>query len=99
MLVACLQIRRLSGKSRRRALEVPACALPLLGLGAASSEAKPLRNSEHRRPSAAAGAPADASARSARPRLRSAGLAGVEGFEPTTLGFGDRCSNQTELHS
>src|SRR3954470_6608570 len=27
------------------------------------------------------------------------GLAGVEGFEPTILGFGDRCSNRTELHS
>ena len=26
-------------------------------------------------------------------------MAGVEGFEPTTLGFGDRCSNRTELHS
>ena len=23
----------------------------------------------------------------------------MEGFEPTALGFGDRCSNQTELHS
>jgi hypothetical protein len=24
-------------------------------------------------------------------------MAGQEGFEPPTLGFGDRCSNQTEL--
>jgi hypothetical protein len=26
-------------------------------------------------------------------------LAGVEGLEPPTPGFGDRCSNQIELHS
>ncbi len=26
-------------------------------------------------------------------------LAGAAGFEPATLGFGDRCSNQTELRS
>jgi hypothetical protein len=38
----------------------------------------------------------DRGAASPRPSLR---LAGVEGFEPTTLGFGDRCSNRTELHS
>ena len=39
--------------------------------------------------------------RSMRRRLRArrTKVAGVEGFEPTTLGFGDRCSNQTELHS
>ena len=27
------------------------------------------------------------------------GLAGAAGFEPATLGFGDRCSDQTELRS
>ena len=26
-------------------------------------------------------------------------VAGAEGFEPTTDGFGDRCSGQTELRS
>jgi hypothetical protein len=26
-------------------------------------------------------------------------LAGEEGLEPPTPGFGDRCSNQIELHS
>ena len=26
------------------------------------------------------------------------GRAGVEGFEPSTIGFGDRCSSQLELH-
>ena len=26
-------------------------------------------------------------------------LAGAAGFEPATLGFGDRCSSQTELRS
>ena len=26
-------------------------------------------------------------------------LAGAAGFEPATLGFGDRCSDQTELRS
>ena len=28
---------------------------------------------------------------------RSSTLAGAEGFEPSALGFGDRCSDQTEL--
>jgi hypothetical protein len=26
-------------------------------------------------------------------------MAGAAGFEPATLGFGDRCSNQAELRS
>ena len=34
-----------------------------------------------------------------RIRLQQEQLAGVEGLEPSTPGFGDRCSNQIELHS
>src|ERR1700694_3371613 len=38
----------------------------------------------------------DSAARPGR-RVCTKNLAGAEGFEPSALGFGDRCSDQTEL--